>query len=317
MMPNTKDEDLAARVDGRHLVLSGESDRGWHRLQSAAECLQKYAWSYEAGHKTGMIPIGTLVHVALGTWYARERQKQRGEDPDFFVEPMDAVRIIMRRDGVDEQYFPIVQSAYEAYVKEFAPTLTLYEVVGVEDLVEGNLLDMLRPDESEEDRKALERASEFDKSLFRITGHVDLVLRKKSTGGLLGIDFKTTSVASLSKHPQYYSMSGQLLNYQYLIESKYGEPVEMFLLDLIRHSGRGCTPLAKRIPVPARPALREQYVRRAIDIEISIQRVKQEGRPIGEWPKAMSELVCYHRYGPCPFMDRCRYGNSAFSPSWQ
>ena len=101
-------------------------------------------------------------------------------------------------------------------------------------------------------------------------------------------------------------MSGQLLGYEHITRARYPN-LEGFRINLIQHAG-SAEPKFERLVLPRRPLLEEQFVRRAIDIERSIARVQAEGRSVEEWPKAMSELTCFHRYGACEYVDKCRFG---------
>jgi len=41
------------------------------------------------------------------------------------------------------------------------------------------------------------------------------------------------------------------------------------------------------------------------------ERIAQlEHRDVHNYPMAMNELTCYHRYGACQFVDKCRWGKS-------
>ena len=59
------------------------------------------------------------------------------------------------------------------------------------------------------------------------------------------------------------------------------------------------------------PHLESKFEQSVVDIEESIERMKASGRAQDDWPKVMSELVCYHRYGACDFIDKCRWGQEA------
>ena len=118
-----------------------------------------------------------------------------------------------------------------------------------------------------------------------------------------------TSVRLQKGHKEYFSISGQMLGYEHICRQRHPELVG-FKINLIQHAQRG-EPKFDRLVLPRRDALAAQFVDRAIDIEQSIARIKAENRPVDQWPKAMSELVCYHRYGPCDHIAKCRMGPNA------
>jgi hypothetical protein len=122
-----------------------------------------------------------------------------------------------------------------------------------------------------------------------------------------------------TRHRDYFAISGQLLGYKHLAVQTRGAVAGMHV-NLIQHAGQQGTNKIKfdRIPLQRSPALERQFVDRVIDIEKMIERVKAEGRPVDQWPKAMSELVCYHRYGPCEYIDQCRFGaGSGCAGKWK
>jgi hypothetical protein len=57
--------------------------------------------------------------------------------------------------------------------------------------------------------------------------------------------------------------------------------------------------------------MESRFEQTVVDIEESIIRMKATGRAYDDWPKAMTELVCVHRYGPCEFTAQCRHGAGA------
>lgn len=118
-----------------------------------------------------------------------------------------------------------------------------------------------------------------------------------------------------NKHREYFGVSGQMLAYEYLVRQRYPE-LAGFKINLIQHASAG-VPKFERVTVAARPLLEKQFADRVIDIEEAIERVQAEGRALEEWPKAMSEMTCFTRYGACDFVDKCRFGaKGGKSGSW-
>lgn len=128
-----------------------------------------------------------------------------------------------------------------------------------------------------------------------------------------GIVTHNTTSRLTPSHKQYYSASGQLIGYQYLARQHHPETVGL-KLNLIEVSK---TPKFERISLPSAPHFEAQFEQTVEDIEESIIRMQESGRPIHLWPKAMNELTCFHRYGACEFLDRCRWGHtSKGDPKW-
>jgi len=281
------DEDSWPLVDDPRIMFTGPSPRGWHRLQKAAECLQQYAWAYENGPREDIskkppLAIGSLLHLALAQWYSRMKQEQEGKNPNEYMDPIEAVRFIADLQGISK-HVPNVAQTFRAYEQRYWQDINTRRIVAVEVLYDGTV------------------------GKYRLTGRLDLMYEDLA-GFLWAEDHKTTGRLT-KKHKEFFAISGQMLGYEHIVRQK-NPRLAGFKINLIQHAGSQ-DPKFERITLPARPALSKQFVARAIDIEESIERVKAEGRPVDEWPKAMSELTCYHRYGPCDYIDKCRFGPNA------
>lgn len=278
---------MPSRDDAR-IIYTGPSPRGWHRLQQAAECLQKYAWSYEAPTKKGLdkasppLAKGTLIHLALAQHYIRMKARQTGQDPDEWCEPEEAVQLISQLEGTS-QFASVAIAAYHAYKEMYPSDEEKMLVIDVEEL-----------------------ATTYIRGKYLFTGRLDLAYKDRA-GRIFGLDHKTTSRLT-SAHKQFYSVSGQLLGYNHMAKQKYGEAYTGFVVNLIQH---GASPQFERIVLPRSPNLESRFEQTVTDIEESIERMLTSGRDYDDWPKAMNELTCYHRYGACEFMSQCRFGAGA------
>lgn len=284
-----------------NIIFTGPSGRGWHRLQQAAECLQKYAWTYGTG-EDGKSPLadededgksspalikGSLVHLSLAHHYARMRQRQIGEDENLFVEPKEAVELIAKLQN-GEKFVDEVMLTYEKYVNHYDNDEISFKVVGVERLFETQI-----------------------RGKYLLTGRMDLVFEDHS-GRIWVMDHKTTSKIQ-SSHKEVYAASGQLIGYQHLARTAYGDRLAGLKLNLIEHGGRKF----ERLTLPRSPFFESQFEQTVVDIEENIQRLRDSGRPADEWPKAMNEMSCYGRYGACKFLDKCRWGmQSSKAGNW-
>jgi hypothetical protein len=269
------------------IIYTGPSPRGWHRLQQAAECLQKYAWQYEAP-KTGEVKPtspalakGSLIHLALAQHYARIQAVQRGEDPESWCEPAEAVRLIAQLEGT-EAYADVSVAAYESYIAHYPDDAAEMKILGIEELVSTKIA-----------------------GKYLLTGRLDLAY--EDLGGRIWVmDHKTTGYLK-SAHKQFYTISGQLLGYSHMAREKYGEKYAGLKVNLIQHG----KPKFERITLPRSPNLESRFEGIVVDIEESVERIQASGRDFDDWPKAINELTCYHRYGACKFIDQCRWGAGA------
>ena len=295
--------ELASADDSALIIFTGPSKRGWHRLQQAAECLQKYAWTYGTvegdnsgalGHdndevKAPALLKGELIHLALAQHYARMRQRQNGQDPDRFVTPEEAVTIVAKIRG-STIFVGEVLKTYEKYVERYEDDEVMIKILGVEELIEANI-----------------------RGRYLLTGRMDLVY--EDAGGRVWVcDHKTTSrLGSDGKHKQFYSASGQLIGYQHLGRIRYGDRLAGMKLNIIEYGGRKF----ERVTLARAPWFEDQFEQTVVDIEESIERMQQSGRKIDAWPKAMNEMTCFGRYGACPFLENCRWGKeSATGGDW-
>lgn len=275
--------------DDRKIIYTGPSPRGWHRLQLATECLQKYAWNYGTGNPNGgkrlkidakrpALAIGTLVHLALAQHYAAMRDGPEGN----WETPHRAVELISRLEGI-EQYADVALLAFEAHNLRYAwVDKEQWKVLAVEELLSTQIA-----------------------GRYLLTGRSDLVVEDPG-GRVFVVDHKTTGRIQKS-HKEFYTVSGQLLGYSHMAREKYGERFAGLIVNLIQRDGEKF----ERFTIPRSPHLEARFEQSVVDIEQSIERMQATGRAQDDWPKAMSELVCYHRYGACDFIDKCRWGHAA------
>ena len=270
-----------------NIIYTGPSPRGWHRLQLAAECLQKYAWKYEAPSKeetrkpSPPLAKGSLIHLALAQHYARIRAAQQGDDPEIWCDPAEAVTLIAKLEGT-EAYAEVAIEAYEAHCQQYPNDHEEMKILGIEEL-----------------------ASTKIAGKYLLTGRLDLSYEDLG-GRIWAMDHKTTGRLT-ARHKQFYPVSGQLLGYSHMAREKYGDRYAGMKLNLIQHT----KPKFERITLSRSPNLESRFEQIVVDIEESIERIQASGRDFDDWPKAINELTCYHRYGPCKFIDQCRYGSGA------
>lgn len=273
-------------------VLScGPSPRGWHRLQTAAECLQKYAWDYVSDAKTGRptkqdskspaLMKGSLIHLALAQFYVRMQWRQEGRDESEWCYPEEAVELMAKVDGVPELIDTVIQT-FQAYERKYFYDDQMWKVVGVEQL-----------------------GLTYIKGKYLLTGRRDLIV-EDNAGQIWVVDHKTTARLT-AKHKQFYGVSGQLLGYDLMARQQYKEKYAGLILNLVEVGGNNLD----RVQLPRSPNLEAQFENMVVDIEQAIERLEAENRPRDQWPKAMSELTCFTRYGACPHLDQCRFGAGA------
>ena len=284
--------------DDAKIIYTGPSPRGWHRLQLAAECLQKFAWAYrspgEKDDKTSpALAKGSLIHLALAQHYARMRAGLTPhhddlkdlaavqDNPSDWVEPEKAVRLISQLEGT-EKYADVAIDAYRSYILQYPDDHLKWKILEVEQLMEVYIA-----------------------GKYRLTGRADLVVEDLA-GRIWVIDHKSTARLT-SRQKQFYAISGQLLGYSRMAREKFGDRFAGLIVNLIQHG----TAKFSRIVLERSPNLEARFDRIVVDIEESIERMDAEGREHDDWPKSINELTCFHRYGACDFLDQCRWGAGA------
>ena len=262
--------------------MTSASPRGWHRLQVAAECLQKYAWEYKsplpAEVKRSTSPAlakGSLMHLALAQHYARIQ----GPASDY-EEPEDSVRLIAMLHK-NQDLISLILGIYKDYVNIYGmdPDWKVLEVETLHDVMVGK---------------------------YRLTGRLDLVIEDRF-GRVYGVDHKTAGRIQTS-HQDSYALSGQMMAYGYMLRQKYGDKFAGMKINMVQMS---YDHKFYRFDLLRSPNFEARFPRIIADIEESIERLEREGRPYDDWPKAMNEMTCYGRYGVCHFAHLCQHGEGA------
>lgn len=294
--PTLEAGQMSSRDDAK-ILIAGASPRGWHRLQLAAECLQKYSWTYRAPHVEGVpaaqpaLVRGTLLHLALAQHYARMRAEQDDTDVEDWVEPTEAVSLVAKVEGWVE-FVPHVLATYAQYATRYEQDIREMHILEIEELYQTTIA-----------------------GKYLLTGRLDLVYEAMPRSVLqmaatwdtpdpvYVLDHKSSSKLS-NKHKQFYSVSGQLLGYAHMARKKWGSRFAGVQVNLVQTT----SPAFDRILLPRSPNLEARFERIVVDIEESIERVEKEGRSFDDWPKAINEMTCFGRYGACHFIDQCRWG---------
>ena len=107
------------------------------------------------------------------------------------------------------------------------------------------------------------------------------------------------------KHPKFYTMSGQLINYRWLGTMAFGEKFGGVLLNMVQTQGGR---KFQRPPLEPAPALFNKFPQTIEDAERRIAQLEDEDRAVSAWPAATNELTCFHRYGACSHLERCKWG---------
>jgi hypothetical protein len=207
------------------------------------------------------------------------RERQNGRDEEAYCDPMEAVALVAKVERI-ESFVSEIQTTFDAYVDEHWADEQMYRIFDVE---------------------ALHQTTIGGKYL--LTGRFDLIV-EDGMKRLFIWDHKSSSRIQAS-HKEFYAMSGQFLAYSHMAQEKYGERFGGVKINMVQMGNR---PAFERFDLKRSPHLEANFAQSVLDIEAAIERLEAEGRPYAQWPKSMNELTCYHRYGACEFMDKCRFG---------
>lgn len=263
------------------LLNCGPSERGFHRLEGVLRCPSLFA-HHAAGRldSSNAEPLvrGAIGHTGLAHAYRQLMAVQRGEDPNAFYGPYEAMELAAKEFGsCAPAQLKVATTAVRNYLKRWADR---YEVYGVEAPYETVFLG------------------------YRYTARIDLLIRDEA-GKIWVLDHKFVG-RTTNDVVDRYTMSGQFLGLQHLGARHFGDKFGGVYLNLV-----GCATAAtsfRREPVrPAPHALQHfpETVRYAEERIADVERRMAAGEPV---PMAPSEHTCIVYGKPCPAHYLCRFG---------
>ena len=291
--PITVDGTHAPRVeihDPRTLLNTGPSPRGWHRLELALRCPRLYAYVYILKIKLPpALPLirGTLRHVGLAHYYARLRAMQRGEDPEVFYAPREAIQ--RAAVAIDAEFHGDVASKL---------ALTHADMPGEYATVHA-------PEEDGLEILEVEHVHEANVGGHRYTARFDLVLKDRN-GRIWIYDHKGAARPD-KRTVTSYSLSGQILGLQRFGAALYGNAFGGVRLNFISGDALPFKYL-RETPAPA-PAALAQFPATVRYAEARIAQIEACPNP-WDVEAVFSDVVCVHRYGRCPGYDLCAWGDA-------
>lgn len=281
------------------LIDPGPSSHSLHPVSLAAQCLQLYAFTYEAPAdvrraatrlQTGVGRTrGILGHQGLAHLYARLRCVQQGRDPDDPNEgyhppavAMDLRAAVLGKTALEE--VGDVKGAVARYAEVYADDARRYDVLHVEEVIGFTL-----------------KVGGWSREC---TQRVDRVIRERATGKVFVLDSKFHHTPS-RKELDGYAPTIQFLAFRHWGPGLFGSNWGGAIVDMV-----GSVPpysMRRELVQPA-PGLVRRLPLAVKDIEDQIARLKAEKRPYGEWPPAANEVTCMTRYGKCPMWESCLWG---------
>jgi hypothetical protein len=266
----------------KRILVTGPSPRGWHRLQQVLECPAKYAWGYldpdkEEKERDPLVK-GSLIHLGLAHHYQRLMESQQGRDPELYYTPKEAIRLYADlAGGLSEKWADLACEVIDAYLEKYRQEN--WTILAVESLADGQI------------------------GGHRFTGRFDLVYRDRQ-GRVWVVDHKTTSRLDSSQR-EFYSISGQMHGYRLLAQQRYGNDLAGMRINMIQHTGNI---KFQRFDLSPAPHMLREFPKTVDFAEKLIQKWTEHSKDPRDWPMVTSELVCWHRYGRCPHLEKCKWG---------
>lgn len=264
-------------VDGRILLITGESTNGMHRQECFDICNRKYYFKYIEFKKTSgkARGLGSLIHLGLAHLYARMRAKQRGEDHEVYHTPYDAIKLatVYGMEVDSEKALACVSGYISKYMAEDREKEILY----VEEVFEVNIGGVAK------------------------TVRPDLVYRSKINNKIYIVDHKTTGYLS-KNHTVWYSMTYQMLLLQHVGVALFGNEFGGVIINYIQ---TGEKMLFKREGVIVCNAAYDDFIPAIIDGQKNID--EKAGKGKDAYLPTFSEHTCWTRYGICDFYQLCAH----------
>jgi hypothetical protein len=214
--------------------------------------------------------------------------QQNGEDPERFMGPVEAMRIVAAK--------PESGDLGAQFIDEIVETFHMYEAYYVAERV-----------------KVLEVEQVFECEIGGepYTQRLDWVYEDPQ-GRVWLVDHKTTSKLE-GKTNLGYAMSGQILGMRHLGRLYYGERFAGVKLNMIvwGRSGDGLDAKFTRVDPEPAPFAQSQFTNVVTFARDRVRALRESGaggvNPMA-WPRALSETTCVGRYGACEYYDHCKWG---------
>jgi hypothetical protein len=93
--------------------------------------------------------------------------------------------------------------------------------------------------------------------------------------------------------------------YRLLAQQRYGNDLAGMRINMIQHTGNI---KFQRFDLSPAPHMLREFPKTVDFAEKLIQKWTEHSKDPRDWPMVTSELVCWHRYGRCPHLEKCKWG---------
>jgi hypothetical protein len=322
------------------LIDAGRSSRGWSRIGSFFRCPQLFA--YQNRLNMSLIPADALTRGSMGhviqahqhaIWGAATGNgvwvdETRYENPSVFFEPEEAIQVWCDTNGGHEHLDRMIET-FHRYMDQFPECPG--DVISVEYPMTAVLghknnewgLWVVHQEDQDFNRRACSvkawDGSKIIPTVLNCPGHpnsgeavvltrrLDMVIRDRS-GKVFIWDHKHQARVGASKSVDGYAIDGGFSAFRIMGKQVYGSDFGGVALNLIQTQAPW---KIARPMVPATPHRDNHFADMLWRAEHSLARLDLELPAFWDWPKAQHETVCVGRYGACPAMKMCFYGEAA------
>ena len=322
------------------LIDAGRSSRGWSRIGSFFRCPQLFA--YQNRLDMSLIPADALTRGSMGHVIQAHQHAIWGastpsgvwvdetwhDDPSVFLEPEEAIQMWCDTNG-GHQHLDRMIETFHQYMERYpecpgdviAVEYPITDVLGERDNQWG--LWVVHPEEQYFNRKAY-TVKAWDGSVIKpsplncpghpnsgeavvLTRRLDMVIRDR--GGKIFIwDHKHQARVQANKSVDGYAIDGGFAAFRIMGKQLYGSDFGGVALNLIQTQAPWT--VARPI-VPSTPHRDSHFADMLWRAEHSLARLDLELPNFWDWPKVQHETMCVGRYGTCPAIKMCFYGEAA------
>lgn len=276
---------------------------GWSDTGPFLLCPQLWAYKGPLGldaEPTMPRMRGSLLHIGEAHWYGRRMIEQDGDDPDDYYPPLQAVVELAKRNDQENTWAKVkwlepVEQVCGVLDRQMTDPFVdrhVAKILGVELELLADLNEHADEHERCEDGSYSQRA--------------DLIIEDYD-GQVWIVDHKGTGRVTKST-VNAFEMDGQMLGYQWLGRSIWGERFGGVMVGLVewgkseRFIREGLKPAWDAINKFPTQVLRARRRREEL----------LRTRDLWDFDRVMSSHgACMHRYGPCDFLSICKYGPEA------
>lgn len=268
------------------LIDPGQSSWGAHRHDTLGRCLRMYGYSYvleEPRTSTEPQMFGTLIHLALAHRYMAS-MCEKWEEENEYLAPLDALAVKLEDEPDWDYLAPKVEEFYLQYGWEFDYADKGWTPLAIEKELKMQLRD--------------------GGDSFLFTQRADLIVKSASTGKVYIVDHKTASRPGIRP----FEVSLQMVGYQIFGEKMFGRKFGGVLINLLRKPGRDGVWKFSRHVLDIGEGMKAAFKPSMLHRRRELAKLEASDLPISNWPMAISDQICWTRYGACPYVAKCKQG---------